>query len=210
MLDEPERNLYPARLLSESSGAEGDEPLEDAVALLVALDVRKARQGDQAAIARLIGQHSTQAYRVAFAILGNQHDAEDVVQEAFIKVFRSIHQVRDEKAFRSWVSRITANQANDALRRKALQRTLPERLQDDDTQVADPPEDVVLRHESASEVQQAIERLSPLQRATILLYYSEEFTTKEVADLLGKPVGSVRRLLSDAYNSLRRLLQAED
>lgn len=209
-MDEPERNLYPARLLSESSGAEGDEPLEDAEASLVALDVRKARQGDQAAIARLIRQHSTQAYRVAFAILGNQHDAEDAVQEAFIKVFRSIHQVRDETAFRTWISRITANQANDALRRQCLQRGLPNRLQDCGTQVADGPEDVVLRHESVSEVEQAIERLSPLQRATILLYYSEEFTTKEVADLLGKPVGSVRRLLSDAYSSLRRLLQAED
>lgn len=210
MVDEPERVLYPNRLLSESNGAEGDEPLEDAVSSAVALDVQKAREGDQAAIARLIRQHSTQAYRVAFAILGNQHDAEDVVQEAFIKVFRSLHQVRDEKAFRSWVSRITANQANDALRRKCLQRGLPERLQKSGDQSADAPEDVVLRYETSTEVQQAIERLSPLQRATVLLYYSEEFSTKEVAALLGKPVGSVRRLLSDAYNSLRRLLQAKE
>ena len=147
---------------------------------------------------------------MAFAILGNQHDAEDVVQEAFIKVFRSIHHVRDEKAFRTWVSRITANQANDTLRRKCLQRGLPDRLQDGGEPLADAPEDVVLRYETSSEVQQAIERLSPLQRATVLLYYSEEFTTKEVAALLGKPVGSVRRLLSDAYNSLRRLLPAKE
>ncbi|HYF91386.1 MAG TPA: RNA polymerase sigma factor [Symbiobacteriaceae bacterium] len=184
--------------------------MEDAVSSAVALDVQKAREGDQAAIARLIRQHSTQAYRVAFAILGNQHDAEDVVQEAFIKVFRSLHTVRDERAFRTWVSRITANQANDALRRKCLQRGLPERLQQSGDRVADAPEDIVLRYETSTEVQQAIERLSPLQRATVLLYYSEEFTTKEVAAFLGKPVGSVRRLLSDAYNSLRRLLQAKE
>lgn len=180
------------------------------MASLVALDVRKARLGDQAAVARLIRQHSTQAYRVAFAILGNQHDAEDVLQEAFIKVFRSMDQVRDEKAFRTWVLRITANQANDLLRRRCLQRGLQDRLQVAGEQVADAPETILLRHETSEEVQAAIARLSPLQRATVLLYYSEEFTTKEVAALLGKPVGSVRRLLSDAYSSLRRLLQVRD
>ena len=77
--------MYPDRLWSECNGAKGDEPLEDAVASAVALDVQKAREGDQAAMARLIRQHSPQAYRVAYAILGNQHDAEDVVQEAFIQ-----------------------------------------------------------------------------------------------------------------------------
>lgn len=165
---------------------------------VVALDVRKAKQGDQAAVARLIRQHSTQAYRVAFAILGNRYDAEDAVQEAFVKVFRTIHQVRDENAFRTWVTRITANQANDLLRRKTLQRGLPDRLQPDDHHLTQAPEDEVLRHETSLEVQRAIEMLPPLQRATVILYYSEEFTTKEVATLLGKPVGSVRRLLSDA------------
>lgn len=201
-MDAPERILAPDRLLRESNGDEGEEPLEDPVASAVALDVKKARQGDQAAIARLIRQHSTLAYRVAFAILANQHDAEDAVQEAFIKVFRSLHQVRNERAFRTWVSRITANQANDALRRKCLQLGLPERLQKGGDRVADAPEDEVLRFETTLEVRQTIERLSPLQRATVLLYYSEEFSTKEVAVLLGKPVGSVRRLLSDAYTSL--------
>lgn len=210
MADKPERILYPDRLSSESSGAEGDEPLENAAVSAVALDVRKAKEGDQAAIARLIRQHSVQVYRVAFAILGNQHDAEDVVQEAFIKAFRSLHQVRDERAFRAWVLRIAANQAHDVLRRKCLQRDVPERLKQTVDPLADAPEEMVLRCETTTEVQRAIERLSPLQRATVLLYYSGEFTTKEVAALLGKPVGSVRRLLSDAYDSLRRLLRVED
>lgn len=184
--------------------------MEDAVSSFVALDVRKARQGDQAAIARLIRQHSTHAYRVAFAILGDPHDAEDVVQEAFMKVFRTIDQVRDEQAFRAWVARITANQARDLIRRKSLQRSLPDRLQASEDPRFDGPDDEVLRHEASLEVQQAIDMLPPQQRAAVLLYYSEEFTTKEVADLLGKPAGSVRRLLSDAYSSLRRLLKEKE
>lgn len=184
--------------------------MEDAVASVVALDVGKAKRGDQAAVGRLIRQHSTHAYRIAFAILGNRQDAEDAVQEAFTKVFTTIHQVRDDNAFRAWVARVVANQANDLLRRKSLERSLPDRLKSHNDQLTQTPEDEVLRHEMSLEVQRAIETLSPLHRASVILYYSEEFTTKEVAALMGKPVGSVRRLLSDAYNSLRRLLEKKE
>jgi RNA polymerase sigma-70 factor (ECF subfamily) len=171
--------------------------------------VEQPKFGNKAATAELIRGHATTAYRVAYAILQNHADAQDVVQDAFIRAFQNLTQIRDEKAFAPWLGRIVANQAHDLLRRKGLQRRLSEQLAATTTTAPGQPEpqEEVSRQDTASLVRRAVDQLPNQQRAAILLYYGGEMTTDEVAVMLGKPSGTVRRLLSDAYKNLRRLLK---
>lgn len=177
----------------------------------IAVEVRRAKGGDRAAMAALVHQHADKAYRVAYAIVGNHHDAQDVVQDAFVRAFRTIHQIQDEQAFSAWLLRIVANQGRDLLRRTGVNRRLVDRLTGEwslSSELA--PDQDLLRLEKSEQIRAAIDGLPPLQRAALVLYYSGEFTTNEVASMLKKPSGSVRRLLADAYKSLRRLLRKEE
>ena len=82
-------------------------------------DVVRARSGDDAAFGRLVARHSPHVFRLAFRMVGNEHDAEDAVQEAFLKAYRALPEFESRSRFSSWLHRITVNCAYDVLRRRA-------------------------------------------------------------------------------------------
>lgn len=164
--------------------------------------VVQARAGNQEAFAELVRRHGAQAYRIAFALLKNRSDAEDVVQDAFLTAFRSLATLKDPSAFRSWLNRIVVNRSRDLLRKRRRERESIQLLGQSMVNDSLPGKQI----ERTVALRQAIDSLPELHRLVILLYYSQGYSTGEIAETIDRPPGTVRRILSEAYKMLRSAL----
>jgi len=172
--------------------------------------VRRAREGDNTSFTRLVTNYTTRAYRIAFTILKNKYDAEDAVQEAFTTAYRSIKKLEKEEAFGSWLARIVTSRSYDVLRQR--QRDKITITQEDPApeleQVPsrfDSPEAV----ENSVDIRWAIDRLPADHRLVVTLRYTQDATTNEIATIMDRPAGTVRRILSESYRLLRLYLEEE-
>jgi len=162
----------------------------------------------EAAVAALVSQHSGTLYRVAYSVLRNAADAEDAVQEAFLRVLRhrqTLHEVRDHRV---WLIRIVWNVVLD---RKRRQKTRPET--DDVADLARVlPVEGLTAEERASAAQHhahvlaCVDQLPPKERQVLLLSAFEELTSVEIATVLGITESSVRSRLFRARNLMSGLL----
>ncbi len=166
--------------------------------------VRRATAGDTDSFTELLLLFAPRAFRAAAAILGEPQEAEDAVQEGSIVAFQKIGQLRDGEAFGSWFMHIVVSKAIDLLRkRKREQNRVAALSTSPNYQNATPQTD----HETAMDIVQAVEQLPVKHRTVIRLYYGAGHTTPEIARMLDRPEGTVRRLLSEAYKMLRPLLE---
>lgn len=171
--------------------------------------IRQARGGDREAFGRLMEIHAPRVYRIAFAILQNRSDAEDTVQEAFITAYKSIKKLEKEGSFSSWLSRIVATRSYDLLRKSQRDRKIVESsisifkegMSNPSSNPAESKQDFDL------DVREAITSLPELHRLAILLRYSEDASTDEIARILNRPAGTIRRVLSESYRLLRLYLE---
>jgi RNA polymerase sigma-70 factor (ECF subfamily) len=178
-----------------------------------AADVARAKAGDDAAFQALVERHGRAVFRLAYRMTGNEHDAEDVVQETFMKVHRRLGQFEDRSAFGSWLHRITANCAYDLLRARARQKEDAMAPGDDD---ADPlatlaseapgPDRAALSGEITRRVRTAMARLSPQERAAFALRHFEERSIREIGELLGLDDGAAKHSVFRAVRKLREAL----
>ncbi len=160
-------------------------------------------RGDEAAFEIFVKRHFDIAYRVAWRVMGGAGDAEDVVQEAFVKLWRSPGQIRDAGAARAWLLRVVSNLAIDRLRKKQ-----PESM-------AEPPDMADVRADPATDLQasqlsgridQAIAALPERQRLALVLTYFEGQPNQTTAEALGVSVDAVESLLARARRGLKTLL----
>ena len=160
---------------------------------------------DQEFEARIV-ECSTLAFRVAYGVLRQRQDAEDVAQEAFAKAHRSFRQLRDRDRFRAWLVRMTWRMALDR-RRGDLRRTARE-------QTVAPPietrtgEDDFIARQRAARLWHAIDALPEKLRVVTVLAAMEELDIAEVARLLDVPEGTVKSRLFDARKLLKEALHA--
>ena len=167
--------------------------------------VAASARGDQDAFRRLVERYRRLVLHVAFRSMGDMSLAEDVAQEAFIKVFRGLPHYRPEKPFVHWLHRVVANAVTDELRRKRA--TIPL-----DTLVNPPespeaaPEDVAGQHDVQQAVRAAIAALPPRYREIISLQVFHELTYEEIARRLRLPLGTVMWRLNMARRLLRKQL----
>lgn len=152
----------------------------------------------------LVTAHSSRVYRLAYRLTGNQHDAEDLTQDVFIKAFRSIHQFQPG-TLEGWLHRITTNLFLDGARKRARVRV--DNLGEGATgEVADPvatPAEIVLDADMDFDVAAALRRLKPQIRACVVLCDIEGLTYEEVATVLNVKVGTVRSRLHRGRTQLR-------
>ena len=160
-------------------------------------------------------ESSTLAFRVAYAVLRQRQDAEDVAQEAFVKAYRSFSQLRDRERFRAWLVRITWRLALDRQRgdRRRLRRhaqwdsgagpDVPNARRDE----SGTPADDLLARERARHLWAAIDELPEKLRVAIVLANIEGHDVDEVARLLALPVGTVKSRLFLARQKLKEHLQ---
>lgn len=190
-------------------GAEGtDEGRESALrgASEAAL-LRAARLGDQAAFGHLVDLHGPALLRYARRLVGSEHDARDVVQEAFISAWKDLPGFEGRSALRTWLFRIAHRRAVDTQR---VRRPTP--VEDDLIAAIVPPstEDplaTVLRHELLAALQVALSTLPTDQRGVWLLREVEGLSYDEIADVTGLPVGSVRGHLHRGRRALAEKLE---
>lgn len=156
---------------------------------------------------QVVSQHSARVYRLALRLTGNPHDAEDLTQDVFVRVFRSLDRYRPG-TFEGWLHRITTNLFLDGARRK--QRIRFDLMADDvDERVPakDPgPGQVVVDHDLDHDVAQALAALSPEFRAAVVLCDIEGLSYEEIADVLGLKLGTVRSRIHRGRSQLRAAL----
>ena len=162
----------------------------------------------------IVEQHASRVYRLAYHLTGNQHDAEDLTQDVFVRVFNSLSQYTPGP-FEGWLHRITTNLFLDKMRRKARIRF--DFMADDDGAVATSasfdrversgqPEDAFEMGHMGADIIEALADLPPEYRAAVVLSDIEGLSYEEIAVTLGIKLGTVRSRLSRARARLRESL----
>lgn len=160
----------------------------------------RVKRAERSAFVRLVELHFQPVYRVAWRSLGGGDGAEDIAQEAFLRLWRNPHQVRDGKSLRSWLMRVATNLAIDRHRRR-----LPEAAGEPPEVVdASPgPERVLQRSEIAHEIDAAIAGLPERQRLALVLSHFEGYGNPDIAAALEVSVEAVESLLARARRGLK-------
>ncbi len=161
-----------------------------------------ARAGDQDAFAGLVRTHQRRAYLVARAIVTVHEDAEDAVQEGFVRAYQALDRFDSSQSFGAWVNRIVANAALDIARRRKVRTT--EQLSD---ALQSPFRDPAVDAELGRRLAQALAKLPERARSVIVLHDVEGFTHAEIGEMLGIPGGTARSDLHHARQKLRGLLK---
>jgi RNA polymerase sigma factor (sigma-70 family) len=156
----------------------------------------------------IVAEHSARVYRLAYRLTGNQHDAEDLTQETFVRVFRSLS-TYTPGTFEGWLHRITTNLFLDQVRRRKRIRMDP--LGEDVGDVVGPtglgtPERGFEHANLDQDVQRALDALSPEYRAAVVLCDIEGLSYEEIAVTLGIKLGTVRSRIHRARAQLREAL----
>jgi RNA polymerase sigma-70 factor (ECF subfamily) len=161
---------------------------------------------------RAIAQYGKAAYNFAYRLTGNEADARDLTQEAFVRVYRAWRSFKPGTSFLSWIYRILTNLHRDELRRRKgrYQEELPEdnvplALRGTRPLATEPIEEY-LESQFSEPVAKALEALSPEQRRIVMLADVEECSYQEIAGIAGCSVGTVRSRLHRARGQLRKLV----
>ena len=172
--------------------------------------VERAKRGDRRAFRMLVDRHKHMVFNVALRMLRNREDAEDAAQEAFLRAFRSIGTFRGQAKFSSWLVRIAINVSLSFAERAHAKQTFAE-FQDEadeaDAHFVDArmnPEEIASRNDFGERIRALVGTLPPRYRAVITLYYLEERSYQEVAEILEIPLGTVKTHLHRAKEHLRK------
>jgi RNA polymerase sigma-70 factor (ECF subfamily) len=177
--------------------------------------VRRARSGDIGAFEELVSRHERRIYTLARRITGNEQDAEDITQEAFLSALEHLAEFREEASFATWLSRIATHAALKLLRKRkglpteSLDATAEDGALPHPEYIADwreSPENLAERHETARLIDDALEKLDEGHRIVFLLRDVEGLSVKETADVLGLSEANVKVRLLRARLQLREHL----
>jgi len=169
--------------------------------------VRKAQEGDTGAFAELVREHQQFAYHVALRALNNTQDAEDIVQEAFVKVWESLTSFRHDSRFRTWLYRIVMNLCYNQLPR--LRKDINALDQDSihlelsDTSLDMDPVLCLEGKETLTFIQQQIKYLPDQYRIMLLLRYQQGCSYAEISEILDVPLGTVKTGIFRARERLK-------
>ena len=167
--------------------------------------IAAAQSGDREAFGRLVELHQQRVFRTARAILGNDADAEDAAQEAFLRAFRHLASFDPSRDLAAWLYRLTVNACRDMTRRRP--RTRAAKVDTEVLVAQDPgPFEAASLQEQRDLTRRAIARLPYKERAAITLRDLEGLTTAEVATALGTTQATVRSQVSAARAKLRRYI----
>lgn len=182
------------------------------------MDERRAidrlKKGDIRGLEWVVNQYHAKAIRVAYLIAGDAPLAEDIVQDAFLRVFRSIQKFDANRPFEPWFMRIVANQAVQAAQKQALHLPLDEDGEEVDlvqllSSTSPTVEELAEASELSARLWEVIQGLSPRQRKAIVLRYYLGMNEKEMAEKLNSAPGTVKWLLNAARKKLSDLLKPE-
>jgi RNA polymerase sigma-70 factor, ECF subfamily len=173
--------------------------------------ISRAAGGDPSAFQALVERHRSMVYRVAYQFAGNHHDAEDIAQEVFIKVYRSLDRFRQDSQLSSWMYRIVMNACIDHRRRDTSAGAVPFGEEAEQKMVNTPesrpgPEEHAYAGELGQVLESEIGRLPKGQRIVFVMRHHQGMKLCEIAVALGLAEGTVKRQLHAAVHRLRQTL----
>ena len=179
--------------------------------------VHRVLAGDRMAFALLMRRYNRRLYRVARAIVGNDAEAEDALQEAYINAYRGLRQFRGDSSLATWLSRLVVNECLGRMRRSARrQNVIPMTPSPADHEIEAVPSDEVASPDAAADraqmkaiLERRIDALPESFRAVFVLRSVEELTVEETAECLGIPAETVRSRHFRAKSLLREALARE-
>ncbi len=177
--------------------------------------IRLAQAGDAAAFELLYQLHSRRVYALCLRMVNNPADAEDLMQDAFLQLFRKIGTFRGESAFSTWLHRMTVNVVLMRLRKKSLPVASLEETTEPDEETGGPRKDIGapdLRLSGAVDrvnLERSVGKLPPGYRTVFVLHDVQGYEHNEIAEIMGCSVGNSKSQLHKARTRLRDLLQEE-
>jgi RNA polymerase sigma-70 factor (ECF subfamily) len=168
--------------------------------------VARARAGDREAFRVLVERHSRNVFRLAFRVTRSEEDAEDVVQETFLKAYRNLPRFSGQSRFSTWIHSIATNCAIDQLRRRASRQAETRSVEADTSLAAAPdatPERAYFGSEIGRRVARSLERLSVMERTAFVLRHFEGRTIAEIGRALGVRSGAAKNCVFRAVAKLR-------
>ena len=181
--------------------------------------ILRAQQGDTDALTQLIHSQQHYVYSIAMSVLKNPEDAADLTQEAFLRLFRSLHQYQGESRFTTWLYRLVVNLGRDELRRRG--RQVPVITQTDDLD-HDPvsvvvdndrwhdPEEVLDSREVRAKVRNALALLDEHYRLVLTLYYFDNLKYTDIADILDIPLNTVKSHIRRGKERLLAIIEEQE
>lgn len=174
--------------------------------------LQKAQEGDRKAFEALVALHSRRVYNLALGYTGRHHDAEEIAQTVFVKVWKALPQFRGASAFSTWLYRLTLNACTDHYRRERKRRG-DLSLDDPDLSpirdAAPSPEEIVIQREEEAILRKALAELPEQHRVILILREMDGLDYQEIAQVLELQVGTVKSRLARARRALREKLLAE-
>jgi RNA polymerase sigma-70 factor (ECF subfamily) len=180
--------------------------------------IRAAQQGDQAAFEELVRQYDQQVLRLALHLTGSEHEAKDIYQEAFLKVYRNLGNFRFECSFYTWIYRIVSNLCMDYLRRKQVRKEDPTTRvgsegeefdlldQVPDERAGASPEQDLLRREMGKRIGRALSKLSPRERMVFEMKHYQGLKLRTIGEALNTSEETAKNTLFRATQKLRKAL----
>jgi len=172
--------------------------------------IHSAKQGDTEAMRAIFERNRQKIFSMAYRYTGNVEDAEDILQETFIKTFRHLERYKTDNhgGFSSWVTRIGIHCSIDYLRRKKTRKHVHSDWESIESTFADQgssnPEDSIQLKQLRDKITGLIAGLSPRQRMVFILKHHQQLKIREIAESLGCSEGSVKKQLFRAMESLKK------
>ncbi|AIG24633.1 RNA polymerase sigma factor SigW [Brevibacillus laterosporus] len=178
--------------------------------------VERAKRDDREAFAELVEMYKDKIFQLAFRMVGNRQEAEDIAQETFLRVYANLHSYDENYRFSTWIYRIATNLCIDRGRKKKPQFSLDEeqggdlegldwysRLASDEKT----PEEKVVVQELQETVQAALTKLNPKYRSIMVLRYIEDLSLQEISDALQLPITTIKTRIHRGREALRNKLR---
>jgi len=179
-----------------------------------AVAVAKAREGDQDAFGMLVERHSLRLFQLVYRMTGNEQDAEDVVQETFLRAYKQLTRFESRAGFGTWLHRIAANCSLDLLRKR---KRRDEKVETVELESEDPlltlssqapaPDDQAFHLEVRQQVEAVMEQLTAMERAAFVLRHFEGKSIEEIGSALGTGPNATKQSIFRAVQKLRRALE---
>lgn len=168
--------------------------------------------GDKDAYRPLVDRHTPTLFRLAYRITGNRGDAEEVVQEAFLRAYQQLPRFELRSDFGTWLYRIAVNTALNRLQKEKTARMKMAELDSEhgERQIADreaTPERMAFNGQIAQQRESAMRNLTEVERAAFVLRYLEERPMDEIAEVLGMTVNSAKQAVFRSVRKMRRALE---
>jgi RNA polymerase sigma-70 factor, ECF subfamily len=169
--------------------------------LFIKYKVKKAKNGDHKAFQELIEHEKIKLYRIAYLYTRNENDALDIFQETIFKALNSIHTLKNEEYFSTWITRILINNAKTLLTKR--NHTIP--LENDFFNTIQPSPQLLI--EDKMDLLQAMGQLEEKEKTALILRYYKDYTINQISDILDIPEGTVKSMIHRALKKLKGNMQ---